>query len=149
MTGYDSLTLERKVAPEECSLTWSWFVLFTISSRSETTLVAHTLQDDKWNFSETDSSFFKGNRFTSIEQLPVSWLNIKPDFMSKHATHSNVSRQVIYAGEFFIRRDPVQGAFSLVIDNNSGTYSPDAQLLPMLARLLETNFPGLRVEVQC
>lgn len=90
-------------------------------------MFTYVILDDKWNFSETDSTFFK-------------------DFMSKHATHSNVARQVVYAGEFFIRRDPIQGIFSLVIDNNSGTYSPDLNLLPMLARLLETNFPGLKVE---
>jgi hypothetical protein len=32
-----------------------------------------------------------------------------------------------------------------VLDNNSGTYSPDARHLPLLKQLFEHNFPGLIV----
>ncbi|GLC65386.1 hypothetical protein PLESTF_000287900 [Pleodorina starrii] len=38
------------------------------------------------------------------------------------------------------------GGWTLLIDNNSGTYAPPARQLPPLAALLEHNFPGLRVE---
>ena len=35
--------------------------------------------------------------------------------------------------------------YELVIDNDSGTYRPDANLLPVLQKYLEKNFPGLRI----
>lgn len=65
------------------------------------------------------------------------------DFMSKHAMHANVARQVVYAGEFFFRFSPIT---YLVIDNNSGTYSPKKELLSNVADLFRINFPGLFVE---
>ena len=35
--------------------------------------------------------------------------------------------------------------YELVIDNDSGTYRPNAKLLPQLKKFLEANFPGLHV----
>lgn len=35
--------------------------------------------------------------------------------------------------------------YELIIDNDSGTYRPNAALLPLLQSFLSTNFPGLRV----
>ncbi|KII89529.1 hypothetical protein PLICRDRAFT_160880 [Plicaturopsis crispa FD-325 SS-3] len=52
------------------------------------------------------------------------------DFASKHALHSNCAEAV---------------KWELVIDNNSGTYSPDPALLPDLKALLEYNFPGFDI----
>jgi len=91
--------------------------------------------DDSLRFSETGAAFFV-------------------DFASKHALHANCAPRVRYSGEFHPR--PVSGweSFSdetpddqveweIVIDNNSGTYSPDPKLLPNLKDLLEYNFPGL------
>jgi len=37
--------------------------------------------------------------------------------------------------------------WELVVDNKSGTYAPDASMLPQLKGLLEHNFPGFSVVV--
>lgn len=92
--------------------------------------------DDTLRFSETGAAFFV-------------------DFASKHALHANCATRVRYSGEFHPR--PVGGwenfsdetpddqvEWEIVIDNNSGTYSPNPKLLPNLKGLLEYNFPGLR-----
>jgi len=94
--------------------------------------------DDTLRFSETGAAFFV-------------------DFASKHALHANCAESVRYSGEFH-PRPGVPGGWSgfsddipddqvqweIVVDNNSGTYAPDAMLLPELKSLLEYNFPGLK-----
>ena len=92
--------------------------------------------DDTFRFSETGAAFFV-------------------DFASKHALHANCATRVRYSGEFHPRPAGGWEAFSddtpddaveweIVVDNNSGTYSPDPKLLPSLKGLLEHNFPGLK-----
>jgi len=39
------------------------------------------------------------------------------------------------------------GGHKLVVDNNSGTYAPKAEHLPLMAQLFKANFPDLTVEV--
>jgi hypothetical protein len=91
-------------------------------------------EDDSLRFSETGAAFFV-------------------DFASKHALHSNCAESVRYSGEFHPRpkggwqdfTDDTQDEdveWEMVVDNNSGTYSPDPALLPKLKELLEYNFPG-------
>ena len=95
------------------------------------------VEDDSFRFSETGAAFFV-------------------DFASKHALHANCAQAVRYSGEFHPRPaggwekfsddtpdDQVQ--WELVIDNNSGTYSPDPLMLPDLKELLEYNFPGFTI----
>ena len=95
------------------------------------------VEDDSFRFSETGAAFFV-------------------DFASKHALHANCAPAVRYSGEFHPR--PAGGwenfadgtpddavRWELVIDNNSGTYSPDPLMLPDLKELLEYNFPGFTV----
>jgi hypothetical protein len=96
------------------------------------------------------------------------------DMLSKHTMHSDVAAYVAFSGEFFIRRlkhpktasqdqathppsdisggppsddtlhkDPAY--YELVIDNDSGTYRPNAKLLPELKSFFESNFPGLHI----
>ena len=95
------------------------------------------VEDDSFRFSETGAAFFV-------------------DFASKHALHANCAPAVRYSGEFHPR--PAGGwehfsddtpdeavRWELVIDNNSGTYSPDPLMLPDLKELLEYNFPGFTI----
>ncbi|KAJ4479125.1 hypothetical protein J3R30DRAFT_3289485 [Lentinula aciculospora] len=100
-------------------------------------------EDDSLRFSETGAAFFV-------------------DFASKHALHANCCERVRYSGEFHPRPRAKDGSWTgwqdfndsmsddsvdweVLIDNNSGTYSPDQAMLPTLQALLEHNFPGFRV----
>ena len=97
------------------------------------------------------------------------------DLLSKHTMHSNVAVYIACSGEFFIRRlkhphrsaespeqkthpdEDIPGGppnsspptdpayYELVIDNDSGTYRPDASVLPLLKDFLNENFPGLHI----
>ena len=118
------------------------------SSVDGTVLYAHRIKpavytyiistdDDSLRFSETGAAFFV-------------------DFASKHALHSNCAKTVRYSGEFHPR--PVGGwarfpdaiqdedmEWEIVVDNNSGTYSPDPTLLPKVKEIIEMNFSGFTV----
>jgi len=94
-------------------------------------------EDCSFRFSETGAAFFV-------------------DFASKHALHANCAESVRYSGEFHPRPEGGWAQFSdeipdelvkweFVIDNNSGTYSPDKNLLPILKDLFEYNFPGFEI----
>ncbi|KAJ7490903.1 hypothetical protein FB451DRAFT_1023630 [Mycena latifolia] len=94
-------------------------------------------EDDSLRFSETGAAFFV-------------------DFASKHALHANCHPCVRYSGEFHPRPAGGWAAFNdatpdaevkweIVIDNNSGTYSPDKTLLPKLKALIEYNFEGVAI----
>lgn len=93
--------------------------------------------DDSLRFSETGAAFFV-------------------DYASKHALHANCAPAVRYSGEFHPRPQGGWAAFSdsvpdeavqweFVVDNNSGTYAPDKDVLPKLKALLEFNFPWLTI----
>jgi hypothetical protein len=67
------------------------------------------------------------------------------DFLSKHAVHANATPAVRMAGTF--RVCDKNGIPILVADNDSGTYCPSAEHLPLLKQVLELNFPGLQIQV--
>jgi len=97
------------------------------------------------------------------------------DLLSKHTMHSDVNIYIACSGEFFVRRlahpeesidapdqkthpnSDIPGGppnspppenprnYELVIDNDSGTYRPKGDLLPLLKKFLNENFPGLHV----
>ena len=104
--------------------------------------------DGQWRFTETGKEF-------------------GIDMLSKHTMHSDVEIYIAFSGEFFIRRlrhphqspdepdthpptdmgggppndqpprDPAY--YALVIDNDSGTYRPNAKLLPQLKAFIQHN----------
>ena len=110
--------------------------------------------DGQWRFTETGKEF-------------------GIDLLSKHTMHSDVSIYIAFSGEFFVRRlknshndleeqgthppskldgGPPKGKtsqdpayYQLVIDNDSGTYRPNAELLPQLKEFLHSNLPGLKI----
>ena len=112
--------------------------------------------DGQWRFTETGKEF-------------------GIDLLSKHTMHSDVNIYIAFSGEFFIRRlshphrpgspddqpthppadisggppsdDPPNDPayYSLIIDNDSGTYRPNAKLLPKLKQYMEKQLPGLKV----
>ena len=61
--------------------------------------------------------------------------------------HSNTARELRYAGEFCVQQNPVTGAHRLCLDNNSGTFAPALEALPLLKLLFEVNFPDIEIEV--
>ncbi|KAF9289590.1 hypothetical protein BGZ68_009008 [Mortierella alpina] len=78
-------------------------------------------------FSETGAAFFQ-------------------DFMSKHAMHANRATEVMFSGEFRLFKDEKhQDDWTLLIDNNSGTYAPKKEDLPKVQKLFQLNFPDLVV----
>lgn len=111
--------------------------------------------DGHWRFTETGKEF-------------------GIDMLSKHTMHSDVNIYIAFSGEFFIRRlkHPRQSAdepethppadigggppsdqppndpayYALVIDNDSGTYRPNAELLPQLKEFMQRNLPGLKIQ---
>lgn len=110
--------------------------------------------DGQWRFTETGKEF-------------------GIDLLSKHTMHSDVNIYIAFSGEFFIRRlknphkspleqethPPVEieggpphtdppsdpSYYSLVIDNDSGTYRPNAKLLPELKAYMRRNLPGIKI----
>lgn len=110
--------------------------------------------DGQWRFTETGKEF-------------------GIDLLSKHTMHSDVNIYIAYSGEFFIRRlksphhgpedqethppidiaggppsdDPPRDPayYALVIDNDSGTYRPNAKLLPELKKYMQHNLQGLKI----
>ncbi|KAF9357877.1 hypothetical protein BGX26_002926 [Mortierella sp. AD094] len=78
-------------------------------------------------FSETGAAFFQ-------------------DFMSKHAMHANRATEVCFSGEFRLFQDEKHnGDWTLLIDNNSGTYSPKKKDLHKVREIFERNFQDLVV----
>jgi hypothetical protein len=63
------------------------------------------------------------------------------DLLSKHALHACAAESVTFAGEFFLDTTLLDdGRFTLVIDNNSGTFAPPKDRLYHLQMLFVLNF---------
>eukprot|EP01120_Amphizonella_sp_Union-15-10_P015469 TRINITY_DN7972_c0_g1_i1.p1 TRINITY_DN7972_c0_g1~~TRINITY_DN7972_c0_g1_i1.p1 ORF type:complete len:366 (-),score=63.80 TRINITY_DN7972_c0_g1_i1:11-1108(-) len=89
-------------------------------------MYTYVLTNSSLRFSETGAATFK-------------------DFMSKHAMHADGKREVRYAGEFHIKKLG-DNKYKIVFDNNSGTYAPRKDDLPLLVEVFKLNFPQSDVE---
>ncbi|CAF0762283.1 unnamed protein product [Adineta steineri] len=109
---------------------WKYIFTDNITQRIKPCIYTYVIDDYTWRFSETGVRFFT-------------------DMASKHALLANGSEYVRYAGEFHLRPkygwDKFDDEWELVIDNGSGTYAPDPNLLTNLKELLVFNFPGLNI----
>lgn len=97
--------------------------------RGKPRMFTYVLMPDRLYLAETGAKFFR-------------------DIMSKHAMHCSASPEVVYAGELHFRqasRDWNGPHFKLVLDNNSGTYAPGKEDLPLVEEVFRRNFPGLDV----
>ncbi|KAF8924299.1 hypothetical protein EDD21DRAFT_391441 [Dissophora ornata] len=93
----------------------------------KTVVFTYSIVPKGFYFSETGTAFFQ-------------------DFMSKHAMHANRTQEVMYSGEFRLFRDVNHNDdWTLLIDNNSGTYAPKKEELEKVKKLFELNFPDLVV----
>ncbi|KAG0261324.1 hypothetical protein BG011_001098 [Mortierella polycephala] len=92
----------------------------------KTVLFTYSIVPRGLYFSETGAAFFQ-------------------DFMSKHAMHANRAQEVMYSGEFRLFLDEQSAQWTLLIDNNSGTYAPKKEELYKVKQLFELNFPDLKV----
>ncbi|KAH8107689.1 hypothetical protein BXZ70DRAFT_912163 [Cristinia sonorae] len=100
-----------------------------------------------------------GRIFTYVIMLDGEWRftetgeHLAIQFLSKHTMHSDVSIEIAFSGEFFIRpihpssdsdsdKDHPQSSdpkdYELIIDNDSGTYRPSKDLLPTLEKYLSS-----------
>ena len=112
--------------------------------------------DGQWRFTETGKEF-------------------GIDMLSKHSMHADCDNYIAYSGEFFIRRlknpnksgspdeqdthppkeleggpphdDPPKDPayYSLIIDNDSGTYRPNAKIQSQLKEFLHRNLPEIKI----
>ncbi|EFJ51340.1 hypothetical protein VOLCADRAFT_88069 [Volvox carteri f. nagariensis] len=121
------------------------------------------MDDGSWRFSETGAAFFSdimskhamhagcaekvvyAGEFCLLPgDLDASWSVYQGASLAALVTEADAAASTsALAGV----GGAEAGNWTLVADNNSGTYAPPAALLPALAALLRHNFPGLRVEV--
>jgi hypothetical protein len=64
--------------------------------------------------------------------------------------HANGAEEVVYAGEMSIRRKHEHGAmtYTIVLDNNSGTYAPSRNELPLVREVFVRNFASRNVSFE-
>ncbi|KAF9188340.1 hypothetical protein BGZ51_000660 [Haplosporangium sp. Z 767] len=93
----------------------------------KTVLFSYSIVPRGLYFSETGTAFFQ-------------------DFMSKHAMHADRAEEVMYSGDFRLFMDEQSARWTLLIDNNSGTYAPKKEDLCKVKQLFELNFSDLMVK---
>lgn len=64
--------------------------------------------------------------------------------------HANGEDEVVYAGELVVCRRTEDGEtkYTIVLDNNSGTYSPRKEELPLLLAVFKRNFSSRNISFE-
>lgn len=64
--------------------------------------------------------------------------------------HANGAEEVVYAGELSIRRREENGLlkYVIVLDNNSGTYAPSKEDLPLIREVFARNFASEHIIIE-
>lgn len=64
--------------------------------------------------------------------------------------HANGEEEVVYAGELVIccRTEDGEVKYTIVLDNNSGTYSPRKEELPLLLAVFKRNFSSRNISFE-
>ena len=75
-------------------------------------------------------------------RIPRTKLKIPYQLLSKHVVLAKRSSDVRFAGEMRI----IDGEKTLLINNNSGTYQPEEQLIPSAVNFFQDLFPYLIVQ---
>eukprot|EP00873_Tetraselmis_striata_P001664 jgi/Tetstr1/421928/TSEL_012827.t1 len=101
--------------------------------RSYTYVVVEAPQEQKYLIS--------GSRY--LFRFSETGIKLAKDYLSKHAMHAGGAEEVVFAGEFHVKDEG--GEYTLLLDNNSGTYAPSNEMLPALATVFLRNFEDLKV----
>jgi hypothetical protein len=100
-----------------------------------------------------DVDFLLGFDFGAREMMQQVWAYIvykdsmrfcEAGNLIAHCAMAESSDEVWCAGEFIVRHE--NGQYSLVLDNNSGTYAPSMEALQRCTKLIKNNFSQLHVD---
>jgi hypothetical protein len=151
-TEYEYLPLEPS---KETSLKFLELVDFDRGGRIFTYVI--TL-DSLWRFTETGKEFGIDMLSKHTMHSDVSiYVAISGEFFVRRLKHANRDPPEVGGENAAHPPDSVSGGppdsdppkdpayYELIIDNDSGTYRPKADLLPLLRKFLEFNLPGIKI----
>lgn len=112
-----------------------------VSKASSSTAYEETTPRPATQHSESRGSNLSDGKSNSGKQNPFNFFH--RDSRSRSASNGLASPQPTRQGSEVQSKEPSN--YELIIDNDSGTYRPNAKYLPDLKKFLAGNFPGLKV----
>ncbi|KAG6618644.1 uncharacterized protein IUM83_01087 [Phytophthora cinnamomi] len=133
--GFASLRDAYIMLPYKVSMKNGATTQTTAANRVCTTLIC-----GNWNVIDSLSLEFNGKTIVPMADYTLFWNNVRAQ--TGYSPQSGT-----YTGEFRMNNYLfVFGETKLIIDNDSGTYAPPKEDLPLLKALIENNVPGIVVE---